>query len=143
MRTPNPDPFAEIVKVIADTTIALSQMTWEMFQEAKKDNPHLGTGKPLTKRQQARQPKLIPTEKTLEMTEQIVNLQELLDQLLDEYKKVLRVVSRFDVEWARLYHETLRPGTANDPISRDIVEKLDIIYEEVRIERDNGKRFFA
>ncbi|MDX1941688.1 MAG: hypothetical protein SFU99_14105 [Saprospiraceae bacterium] len=141
MKAPNPDAFAELVKVIADTTITLSQMIWEMFQEAKKDNPHLN--KTLSKRQQARQPKFIPTEKTLEMTEQIMNLQELLDQLLNQFKKVLRVVSRVDVEWARLYHETLRPGTAHDPISRDIVERLDIIYEEIRRERDSGKSFFA
>lgn len=139
MKIPSAAQYDELVKLIADTAYLISQLTWEMFQEAKKDNPHLHNTQPLSKKQQAQLPKFVPSEITLEMTEQIMGLQDLLDLLLEQFKEVLRIVSRNELEWARLYHERLRPGSVHDPMTRDIVKKLDAIYKAVKEEKGYDK----
>lgn len=143
MRAPSVNELDELVQTIEDLAILISHLTYQMFQQAKKDNPHLNIGKPLSKKQQAQMPKFIPSEITLEMTDQIMGLQDLMDQLLDRLKTILRMVDNATIEKARQHHERLRPGTAHDPMTRDIVQKLDLIYKSVKEERGNDTSVFA
>lgn len=143
MRAPSPNELDELVQTIEDLAVITSHLTYEMFQEAKNDNPHLMLTSTAAKKKPAATPKLVHTEKTIAMTNQIMGLQDLMNQLLDRLKTILRMVDNAAVERARQHHERLRPGTAHDPITRDIVQKLDVIYKEVKKERGNDPTVFA
>lgn len=142
MRAPSPNELDELVQFIENMTVIISHLTYEMFQEAKKDNPHLRTGKRSFRRRQGPMPKPVATEKTLAMAEQIGNLLEILDEFLDRFKTILRMVDIATIERARQQHEKMRPWAAHDPISSDVVEKLDAIYEDVKKERGNDTTVF-
>ncbi len=143
MRAPSPNELDELVQAIESMAILISHLTWEFYQETKKENPHSFPDRPLSEKELARLPKAVPSENTLELADQVMNLIKINDTFLDRLRTILRMVDHATIEKARLHHEKLRPYSKDDPMIREVVEKLDVIYQEVKAERGNDTTVFA